>query len=211
MLVGTLDAVRRYPVKSLRGERLDCAQIAATGLPGDRGSALFVRAGSARVGKPYRGKEHERLHLMQDEASALAAAAERGVDADVRRGDHFFDDAPISVIVDRWLEKLSEDVGYCVEWERFRPNLFVRAVPGFTLGESAIVNAELHVGTASLIVRCPIERCVTVTYHPHGEPSDPGILRYLAQHRNAMLGIYCDVLEAGSVRVGDAVDARGVA
>jgi MOSC domain-containing protein YiiM len=42
-----------------------------------------------------------------------------------------------------------------------------------------------------------------VTYHPHGDHSDPRVLRLLAQHRNACMGIYCDVLEPGSLRVGD--------
>jgi uncharacterized protein len=203
MLIGTLDAVRRYPVKSLRGERLDSANVARTGIPGDRASALFARAGSTRVGKTYRGKEHDRLHMISDEAAALAAATQRGVDVEIRRGEHFFDDAPISVLVDRWLVELNERVAYDVEWERFRPNFFVRAVPEFAQAESELVGVELRLGTVRMRVRCPIERCVTVTYHPRGEPSDPRILRFLAQERNAWMGIYCDVLEPGIARVGD--------
>ena len=46
---------------------------------------------------------------------------------DVRRGERFFDDAPLSIIVDRWLDELRANLGYAVEWERFRPNFFVRA------------------------------------------------------------------------------------
>lgn len=203
MLIGTLDAVRRYPVKSLRGESIDCTHVDRGGIPGDRASALFVRAGHARLGKSYRAKEHDRLHLLEDEPAALAAAAPRGVDAEVRRGDHFFDDAPISILVDRWLDDLSGYIGYTVEWERFRPNFFVRAAASFMQSESELIDAQLRLGTVRLRVRCPIERCVVVTYHPKGEPSDPHVLRYLAQRRNAWMGIYCDVLEAGIACVGD--------
>jgi uncharacterized protein len=205
MLIGTLGAVRRYPVKSLRGEALDCVEVARTGIPGDRAHALFVRSGSARVGKTYRGKEHERLHLLSDADEARTAATQRGVDVELRRGEHFFDGGPVSLLVDRWLDEISTELGYRVEWERFRPNFFVRAAAAFTQGESELVGADLRLGTARLRARSPIERCVVTTYHPGGEPSDPRVLRFLAQRRNAWMGIYCDVLEPGTASVGDSL------
>jgi len=208
MLIGTLDALRRYPIKSLGGEALESVEVEESGIPGDREAALIVAAGGARVGKTYRGKEHERLHLIRTAADATAAAAERGVQVELQQGQRFFDDAPISLLVDRWLDTLDAHLGYAVEWQRFRPNFFVRAAPEFTLEETALVNRELTLGTVRLRVRCPIERCVAVTYHPRGEASDPEILRFLAQQRNAWLGIYCDVVEPGMVKVGDAVILR---
>jgi len=121
----------------------------------------------------------------------------------VRRGDHFFDDAAISILVDRWLQSLNEQVGYAVEWERFRPNFFVRAGEGFAKSENELVDVRLRLGTVLLRVRTPIERCVAVTYHPDGDSSDPEILAYLAQRRNACMGIYCDVISPGTACVGD--------
>jgi uncharacterized protein len=203
MFIGTLDALRRYPVKSLRGEALDRVEVESTGIPEDRASALIVRAGHARLGKTYRGKEHDRLHLFSDAEAAIGAAAQRGVDVDVRAGERFFDAAPVSLIVDRWLREVSEYVGYPVEWERFRPNFFVRAAAEFVHDESELVDATLQLGSVRLRVRVPIERCVTVTYHPKGEANDPAVLGFLAQRRNAWMGIYCDVLEPGTARIGD--------
>ncbi len=208
MLLGTIDALRRYPIKSLAGETLESAEIGEAGVPGDRAGALFVRSGSARMGKTYRGKEHDRLHLAATAGAARAAAADRGVDVELRSGGNFFDDAPVSLIVDRWLDSLSGHVGYAVEWQRFRPNIFVRAADGFCDEESALAGDELELGSVRLRVRCPIERCVAVTYHPRGATSDPRILRFLAQQRNAWLGIYCDVVLPGMVRVGDEVTRR---
>ncbi len=205
MLLGTLDAVRRYPVKSLPGERLEAAEVAADGIPGDRARALFVLSGSARLGKTYRGKEDERLHRVSGVDAACSAAAQRGVELEVRRDGHFFDDAPISIVADRWLDELSEHVGYDVEWERFRPNFFVRASDAFSQAESELVDASLALGSVKLRVRCPIGRCVTVTYDPHGDSIDPRVLQFIAQERNAWMGIYCDVLEPGTARVGDAL------
>ena len=69
--------------------------------------------------------------------------------------------------------------------------------------EQTLVGARLQVGTVRLRVRSPIERCITVTYHPLGESSDPRILRFLAAQRNAWMGIYCDVLEPGTAGLGD--------
>ncbi|MGB8908051.1 MAG: MOSC domain-containing protein [Candidatus Cybelea sp.] len=205
MLLGTLDAVRRYPVKSLPGERLEVAEVAADGIPGDRARALFVLSGSARLEKIYRGKEDERLHRVSGVDAARAAAAQRGVELEVRSDGHFFDDAPISIVADRWLDELSKHVGYHVEWERFRPNFFVRACDAFAKTESELVDASLALGSVKLRVRCPIGRCVAVTYHPHADLIDPRILEFIAQERNAWMGIYCDVLVPGAARVGDAL------
>jgi uncharacterized protein YcbX len=99
-------------------------------------------------------------------------------------------------------------VGYQVEWQRFRPNFFVRASAGFSDDENELTGAELKLGEVRLRVRCPIERCVAVTYHPDGAPSDPEILRFIAQERNAWMGIYCDVLEPGQTCVGDALELQ---
>ncbi len=208
MVIGTLDAIRRYPIKSLRGESLGSASVGEAGIPGDRSGALFVRAGHARAGNTYRGKEHDRLHLLDDTRAARAAAGERGVDVEVRLGDNFFDAAPISVLVDTWLTDLSAHVGYAVEWERFRPNFFVKAADEFALTESDLTDAELQLGGLRLRVRCPIERCVTTTYHPHGAASDPEILRFVAQRRNTWMGVYCDVVEPGVARTGDELKRR---
>jgi hypothetical protein len=40
MIIGTIKEVWRYPVKSMRGERLDDCTVASLGIPGDRGWAL---------------------------------------------------------------------------------------------------------------------------------------------------------------------------
>jgi uncharacterized protein YcbX len=153
MRIGTLEAARRYPIKSLRGESLDSVQVDATGLRGDRTSALFVRSGNSRIGNTYRGKEHERLHLLSDTAVARQSAAARGVDLEIRLGGRFFDDAPVSLLVDRWLDSLSLHLGYSVEWERFRPNFFVRADDGFSHTENDLVDARLRKAAGALADR----------------------------------------------------------
>ncbi|HEY1429774.1 MAG TPA: MOSC N-terminal beta barrel domain-containing protein [Candidatus Tumulicola sp.] len=205
MLVGTVASIWRYPVKSLSGERLRDAVVDAAGIPGDRRSALFVRAGHARTGNTYRGKEHERLHTLHAAQEAVAIAAERGIALEAVAGEHFFDAAPLSIVVDRWLEDVSEHVGFQVEPGRFRPNIFVRASEAFTDAEKTLTGALLQIGSLQLRVRGPITRCVTITYAPDGASAQREVLRYIAKARNAWMGIYCDVVRAGSLADSDEV------
>ena len=204
MELGTLAAIHRYPVKSLRGESLDETVVDPSGLPGDRAQALIVGDGHEREGKRYRGKENDRLHLYASVDDAFVEAAARGVPVSIEASEErFFDDAPVSLIVDRWLSGLNKHVGYDVGYERFRPNFFVRAVAGFHFTEEDLTGREVALGDVLLRVRYPIERCVVTTYDQHGGEADPRILRYVAQERGTWMGIYCDVLRAGIVRLGD--------
>lgn len=204
MELGTLTAIWRYPVKSLRGEALAAADVTPDGIMGDRAGALVVAKGHARLGKPYRGKENNGLHLVDDAAEGARVAREHGVDVDiVDEDEHYFDDAPISILVDRWLDGLSAHVGFAVEPERFRPNFFVRSLPKFSLDEAVLTGREVALGDVVLRVRYPIGRCITTTYDPKNGVSEPEILRYVAEQRSTWMGVYCDVLRAGSVRIGD--------
>jgi uncharacterized protein len=206
--VGSVASIWRYPVKSLRGERLDCAEVEAGGIPGDRGRALLVSSGHVRAGKTYRGKEHERLHVLDDFEAARISAAERGVALEAVDGDHFFDAAPLSLLVDRWLDGVTRHVGFDVEFTRFRPNVFIHAAAGFDCDETALGGALLTVGGVRLRVRGPITRCVTITYAPDANSIQSEVLRYIARERNAWMGVYCDVLAPGSLAVNDAVSVR---
>ena len=206
MEIGSLAAIWRYPVKSLRGESLTSTAIEPDGLPGDRERALVVREGHARLGKTYRGKENNLLHLQTEADAGVAAARERGVEVSIADdAPHFFDDAPVSILVDVWLRELSAHMGFEVEPQRFRPNFFVRANDAFTADEAALTGRVLSLGDAVLRVRYPIERCVTTTYDQTTGESEPNVLRYVAEHRSTWMGIYCDVLRAGTVRIGDSL------
>jgi uncharacterized protein len=205
VLLGTVTWIRRYPVKSLRGELVKEAHVTADGIAGDRARRLVVAAGHERSGLAYRGKENDRLHLVERYDEAVALARRSGVEVAVESGEHFFDDAPVSLLFDRWLEPLNLHVGYAVEPERFRPNFYIAGDKAMTIDEIGLVGKTLEIGDVRLRVSMPNERCVAVNYHPKGEASDARILRYIAQEQSAILGVYCDVLRAGTARTGDSV------
>lgn len=206
MDLGTIASIWRYPVKSLHFEALGETEVEAAGVTGDRTAAYFVSSPDRpRSGKEFRGKENPTLHLLSDGPDVRSAAEHARVEIERREGDRFFDAAPVSIVFDRWLEALSNHVGYAVEPLRFRPNFFAMASPEFSGNETAMPGRTLTVGTVTLHVRKPIERCAVPTYDLHGGPSDPRILRFIAQQRENLMGIYCDVVQPGLVRIGDRI------
>ncbi|MBY8882191.1 MOSC domain-containing protein [Streptomyces sp. PLK6-54] len=107
---------------------------------------------------------------------------------------------------------------------RFRPNLVVGGGEGTGTGEGPAfpeddwAGAVLRVGEALFRVTLPTPRCVVPTLAHGALPPDPGIMRAVARtHRVPVLdlgrlacfGVYLDVLEPGTVRVGDPVGVEG--
>lgn len=207
MRIGTVNAIWRFPTKSMAGERLSVANVLSDGIEGDRTGAFSVVRGPRREGNYYRGKEDETLHLQHDRARVTAHAAERGYELEELDGERYFDAECISIVVDRWLDGVSQFVGYRIEPERFRPNVIVTAADGFRAAEPDLTGRMIGIGDAvRLRVLRPIVRCVVPNYDLNGGPSDDRVLRYLAQARETWMGIYCDVLRAGVARDGDTVD-----
>jgi uncharacterized protein YcbX len=210
IVLGELDAIWRYPVKSLAAEPLQSTRVEADGLPGDRTAALKVAAGHARLGKPYRGKENNLLHTTPDARSAIAFAAQRGVTVTLESetGSRYFDDAPVSLIFDRWIAEVERALQMPLDPRRWRPNLYAKAATDFSFSEPELTDRIIEIGDTVLRVRDTIKRCVTTTYDvATGEPDDD-VLLYVAQRRANVMGVYCDVELAGTVRVGDALRLR---
>lgn len=205
--LGIVTAIWRYPVKSLKYEAIEEAEITAQGLRGDREAALIVRDGHARTGKTYRGKEHNLLHTTGETARAVALAAGRATRVEVSRepGVRYFDAAPISILLDRWVADVESHIGRTLDPLRWRPNFFVRAEDAAAYSEGDLVGREIRMGNAMLRVRSGIDRCVTPTFDVESGEPEPEVLNYVARRRDNVMGIYCDVIRAGVARVGDAL------
>ncbi|MFD4509882.1 MOSC domain-containing protein [Streptomyces sp. NPDC058457] len=103
---------------------------------------------------------------------------------------------------------------------RFRPNLVVDTDGGPGFPEDAWPGSRLRVGEALFRVVVPTPRCVIPTLGHDELPPDPGIMRAVARDhrvpvfdlgRLSCLGVYLDVLEAGTVRVGDVLTLQEAA
>jgi uncharacterized protein len=205
----------RYPVKSLRGERLETARVGADGIEGDR--LVHVQEPGGRVvTSRYRpgllgltatlGDDGRPLIDGLPWASAEALARVRAASApDVELvafdgADHGqrYDVLPLTVLTDG----MAEAIG--VDHRRFRPNLFLTGMPG--LAERDWPGGALHVGTCVIGVYRPRPRCVMTTYHPDTLEQDPAILRRIAREFGGTAALDCWVIEPGTVSVGDAVE-----
>ena len=209
-MIGTLENIWRYPVKSLAPQSLTQTRAEHDGIPGDRATALIVQAGHAREGKPYRGKEHNLLHTTSDPAAAIALGAERCVvlRTPVQPDAHYFDDAPISLVFDRWIAEVEKALEMPLNPLRWRPNFYARAAADFDLSEQDLIGEIIEVGEIVLRVRDTIGRCVTTTYDIETGEQNNDVLLYVAQQRANTMGVYCDVELAGTVRTGDPLRLR---
>lgn len=200
--IACLANIWTYPVKSLRPVPSAEAIVVADGLVGDRRAALYVASPEhARNGNTYRGKEDNRLHLIDDPDDARRAAEERGIDIEVRAGERYYDAGTISLILDCWVAEVERGLGRRLDPLRWRPNLFATALQN--VSEVDLVGKRLRIGTATLLVTKPTGRCVTTTYDQVTGESDSTVLRYVALERDNTMGVYCDVEEPGIVRVSD--------
>ena len=120
----------------------------------------------------------------------------------------FFDAAVVHLVTTATLDRLrSLYPEGRFEPRRFRPNIIVATgtdSSGFL--ENDWVGHEIAIGEhVRLRVTMATGRCVMTTL-PQGDlPKDSGILRTAAQHNNAQVGVYAEVISGGPVRRGEPI------
>ena len=200
----------RYPVKSLRGERLERASVLLGGIAGDRLVRLEderglvtarrkqrlvgVDAVVGRDGEPWIEGEPWRSPAAGARIRELAGAEARLVPTGAGAR---FDGAPILVCTNGALAALGEDR------RRFRPNVVIGGVPG--LAEREWVGRELAIGGAVLAARELCVRCGVTTIDPDTVEVRPEVLRRVNDRFGGAMGLYCEVRRPGTIAVGDEV------
>ena len=204
----------RYPVKSLRGERLDSVSVGTDGVFGDR--LVHVREPNGRVVTArYRpgllglqatlGPDGEPLIEGLPWSDSRSIAAVRDASApDVElvrfqgpdRGQRY-DVLPLTVLSDGMVDAVG------VDYRRFRPNLLIEGVQGLT--ERDWVGKALRIGEAVIGVRKRRPRCVMTTFDPDTQEQDISILRRIVEDFGETIALDCWVVEPGRIDCGDAV------
>lgn len=174
--IGQVEAIFRYPVKSMGGERLDAANLGWHGLDGDRRLALrrmedrgaFPWLSASKLPDlvlftPLRREDGAGGHLpthvrtpdgeeMDVFGADLAAEIGRrhGASVQMMQLKHgIFDEASISVIALDTVSEIGQLAGVSPDMRRFRPNIVVRSVRSVPFQEDEWVGGVLSFGEGS--------------------------------------------------------------
>jgi len=174
--IGTVEALFRYPVKSMRGEPLQAATLGVSGLEGDRRLALrrldqtreFPWLTASKLPElvlftPRRaspsGSDGLPTHVLTPQGEELPVFGE-GLAAEVTRRfrgpvemthleQGIFDDAAISVITSDTACEVCRLARTAADLRRFRPNIVVRSTRARPFEENEWLGAVLAFGAAA--------------------------------------------------------------
>lgn len=171
--IGHVEALFRYPVKSMRGEQLEGASLGWHGIEGDR--RLAFRRIDNRSGFPWlsasklpdlvrfaplrrEGGAEEDLptHIRTPDGEAMTVF---GDDLAVEIGRRYkapvqmmqlnhgvFDEAPVSVIASDTVREIGRLAGRTLDVRRFRPNVVVRLLQSVPFQEDEWLGGVLSFG-----------------------------------------------------------------
>jgi uncharacterized protein YcbX len=213
LAVGTIAAIFRYPVKSMRGEAVAAATLGWHGVEGDR--RLALRRLDERGGFPWltAGTLPDLIHYTparegEGGAEALPTHGRTPQGETLPIFGGIFDDASVSVIAAATVEEIGRLAGCPADVRRFRPNIVVRG-GGAPFGEDGWVGGVLTFGdpadAAAVAVTMPDVRCGMVNLDPDGGPATPRVLKAVVGANGNRAGIYGTVTRAGRIAVGQTV------
>jgi MOSC domain-containing protein len=236
--IGHIEAIFRYPVKSMAGEPLETATLGWHGLESDRRFAVrrlddrsgfpwlqasklpelltFApsREGGTDAGLPthVRTPDGEVMPILSDE---LAAEIGRLYGAPVqmmqlRQG--IFDDATVSVIASDTVREITQLAGRPHDLRRFRPNIVVRLLQPSPFQEDGWVGGVLSFGDQhdgpEIAVTMKDERCSMVNFDPDTAVAAPEMLKAVVRANQNHAGVYGAVTRTGRLVVGQPVFLR---
>jgi uncharacterized protein len=201
----------RYPVKSLKGERLKETEITPLGIPGDRQIAV-IRTINGRF---LTSRSRPKLLALQgsinpegvptinghpwssDEALQLVREA-AGEPVTLRQipAPQAFDILPLLVATDGAARYLN------IDHRRLRPNILLADVP--ELEERNWPGRTIAIGDVRIHAEKLRDRCVMTTFDPDTQAQDPSVLLRIVRELDGSTALDSSVIHSGKIRVGDA-------
>jgi uncharacterized protein YcbX len=223
--LGRIEAIFRYPVKSMRGEPVDEIDLGWHGLDGDRRLALrrldergafpWLTASKLPELVCFTPRGAPPAHVVTPDGQELPALGEalaaeigrrHGAPVEMMQLKHgIFDDATLSVITSTTAGEVCRLAGRPADIRRFRPNVVVRSTRAVPFEEDAWVGGVLSFGDAAAAVTMRDLRCVMVNLDPDDASSAPEVLKAVARANDAYCGVYATVTRIGRLAVGQPV------
>jgi uncharacterized protein len=234
--IGHVEAIFRYPVKSLGGERLEVAELGWYGLAGDR--RLAFRRTDDRSGMPWLTASklpdlllfapHRRedgdlpTHIRTPDGEEMPVFGEDlakevgrryGAPVQMMQLRHgIFDEASISVIASDTVREIGRLSGRSLDVRRFRPNILVRLLRSASFQEDEWVGGVLSFGQGddapAIAVTMRDERCSMVNLDPDSASPAPEVMKAVVRANQNTAGIYGAVTRVGRLAVGQTIFLR---
>lgn len=227
--IGHIEAIFRYPVKSMRGERLEVARLGWHGLDGDR--RLAFRRMDDRSGFPWltATKLPDLLLFAPHGDPVIHVRAPDGAEMPVfgedlarevgrRHGapvqmmqlrQGIFDEASISVITLDTVDEIGRLAGRSSDMRRFRPNIVVRSLRSVPFQEDEWLGGVLSfgegVGAPAITVTMRDVRCSIINLDPDSATPAPELLRAVVRAHLNTAGVYGTVTRNGELAVGQPI------
>lgn len=229
MFTGRVEALFRYPVKSLLGESLGTVELNQRGVVGDRLYAVSNLQGKFGSGKNTRrfrkieGLLNLSAQLKGDKLTIKLPCGE------TVQGDHenvnqrlslqldqpvtltrenevpHFDDGPMHILTRGDLTKLKSQLPESqIDIRRFRANILIDS----DSCSHELLGSVLKIGGAEVKIEKNTERCGMICFQQSELPYDHKILAVVAQQYTLNFGVYASVINQGQVAVGDLVTIR---
>lgn len=227
--IGHVEAIFRYPVKSMAAEPLASADLGFNGLEGDRRFALrrlhdrsdfpwlnaskfpdlirytpLSRDPNSPLPTHVRTPEGEEFPIASDDL-AHHIAHRHGAPVQMLHLRHgIFDDAMLSLIASatiREIERLSRPL----DSRRFRPNLVLHLDNPVPFAEDRWIGVTLTIGPAAVAVTTRDLRCAMVNLDPDTARSTPDVLKAIARANQTNAGVYAAVIRAARISLNDPV------
>jgi uncharacterized protein YcbX len=236
--IGQIEAVFRYPVKSMGGESLEAAELGWQGFEGDRRFALrkiddrggfpFLTAGKLPdlvLFSPHREDgvqgdlpthvrtpDGESLPLFGEELAA-EVGRRHGAPVQMMQFKHgIFDEASISVIATDTVREIGRLAGRDLDIRRFRPNILVRSLRPVPFQEDEWVGGVLTFGEGddapAVAVTMRDLRCSMLNIDPDSASIAPEVMKAVVRANQNNAGIYGTVTRIGRLAVGQTVFLR---
>lgn len=237
--IGRIEALYRYPVKSMAGERLDAAEMGWHGLDGDR--RLGLRRIEDRGGFPWltasrlaelllftpqgndaglpthvRTPEGAEMPIFGDDLAAEIERRHRAPVQMMHMKHGIFDDGSVSVIAVDTVGEVCRLAGLESDARRFRPNVVVRLTQSGPFLEDAWLGGVLSFGETdaapAIAVTMRDVRCSMVNLDPDSARSSPEMMKAAVRANENNAGIYGTVVRTGRLAIGQPIylrDARG--
>jgi uncharacterized protein YcbX len=202
----------RYPVKSLKGERLKETEITKLGIPGDR-QIVVIRTINGRF---LTSRTRPKLLGLQgsigpdsvptinghpwnsaDALQLVLEAAGEPVTLQQIAAPQAFDILPLLIATDGAAAYLN------IDHRRLRPNILIADVPG--LAERKWPGRIIAIGDARIHAEMLRDRCVMTTFDPDTQAQDPSVLQRIARELDGSTALDSSVITPGMIRVGDPV------